>query len=275
MTARGDADVRSAAAHDGAGARGADRAAARDGDGAGARGADRAAARDGYGARPRALLLQHGDYGPPGLLAEWLDERGIAYDLHRTYVGEPMPDPTGYAFVATLGSDRNPNETDDPAVAAELALLRRAVDDDVPVLGLCFGGQALAVVLGGSVETAPRPEIGWTEIETDDPELVPPGPWLEWHFERFSSPPGATEIARTSVATQAFIHGRHLGVQFHPESTVEIVEQWAESDRDRVGDVAVDATPAQRAAAREAAFALFDGFLERANEAAPVAARRG
>jgi GMP synthase-like glutamine amidotransferase len=250
MTARDDADVRGAAAQDGAGARGG-------------------------GRRRRALLLQHGDYGPPGLLAEWLDERGIAYDLHRTYVGEPMPDPTGYAFVATLGSDRNPNETDDPSIAAELVLLRKAVELDVPVLGLCFGGQALAVVLGGSVETAPRPEIGWTEIETDDAELVPPGPWLEWHFERFSTPPGATEIARTSVATQAFIHGRHLGVQFHPESTVEIVEQWAESDRDRVGEVAVDATPEQRAAARTAAFALFDGFLERANEAAPVAARRG
>jgi GMP synthase-like glutamine amidotransferase len=250
--------------------------AAGDRDGAGRHdGGARRAARDGRGAGVRALLLQHGDYGPPGLLGEWLDERGIAYDLHRTYVGEPMPDPSGYAFVATLGSDLNPNDTHEPAVAEELVLLRRAVDEDVPVLGLCFGGQALAAVLGGSVETAPQPEIGWTTIETDEPELVPPGPWLEWHFERFTTPPGATEIARTSVGPQAFRHGRHLGVQFHPESTVEIVERWAESDRERVGDVDIAVTPEQRAAAREAAFALFDGFLERANVAAPVAARRG
>jgi GMP synthase-like glutamine amidotransferase len=238
------------------------------------RGASGAAARDAAG--PRALLLQHGDYGPPGLLAEWLDERGIAYDLHRTYVGVPMPaDPSGYAFVVSLGYDRNPNETDEPAVAAELVLLRRAVELDVPVLGLCFGGQALAAVLGGRVETAPEPEVGWTTIETDEPELVPPGPWLEWHFERFTTPPGATEIARTDRATQAFRHGRHLGVQFHPETTVEIVEQWRESDRERVGDVDIDATPERRAAARDATFTLFDGFLERANAAAAVAARRG
>ena len=102
------------------------------------------------------------------------------------------------------------------------------------MLGLCFGGQALAAALGGTVERAPRPELGWTEIETDEPELVPPGPWLEWHYERFTTPPGATEIARTAAATQAFRHGRHLGVQFHPESTVEIVERWAASDRDRL-----------------------------------------
>jgi GMP synthase-like glutamine amidotransferase len=222
----------------------------------------------------RALLLQHGDWGPPALLAEWLDERGIPYDVHRTYVGEPMPDPSRYAFVASLGSNRNPNDTDDPAVADELVLLRRAIDHDVPVLGLCFGGQALAVALGGSVETAPQPELGWTEIETDEPDLVPPGPWLQWHYERFSLPPGATEIARTDKATQAFRHGRHLGVQFHPESTVEIVERWAALDYERAGHVDLAATQDEREAARAAAFALFDGFLERAT-AAPIAARRG
>jgi GMP synthase-like glutamine amidotransferase len=231
------------------------------------------AARDGAGGR--ALVLQHGEWAPPGLLAEWLDERGIPYDLHRTYLGEPMPDPGDYAFIATLGSNRNPNDTDDPAVAAELVFLRRAIEAGVPVLGLCFGGQALAAALGGDVEPAPQPELGWTTIETDEPELVPPGPWLEWHYDRFTTPPGATEIARTGAASQAFRHGPHLGVQFHPESTVEIVEQWVAIDRERAGHVDVAATPEQRAAARRAAFALFDGFLQRANEAAALAARRG
>jgi hypothetical protein len=63
-------------------------------------------------------------------------------------------------------------------------------------------------------------------------------------------------------------------VQFHPESTVEIVGQWAAIDRERAGHVDLAATPEQREAARAAAFALFDGFLERAT-AAPIAARRG
>jgi GMP synthase-like glutamine amidotransferase len=229
-----------------------------------------------------ALILQHGDWGPPGLLAEWLDERGIPYEIHRTYVGEPMPDPDGYAFVASLGSNRNPRDTDDPAVAAELVLLREAIEHDVPILGLCFGGQALAAALGAEIETAPTPELGWTEIETDDPELVPAGPWLEWHYERFTLPPGATELARTPHATQAFRHGRHLGVQFHPESTPEIVAHWAASDGERLarlglgdGSQLIAATAEERNAARAAAFTFFDGFLAIVNDpAAPAAAVR-
>jgi GMP synthase-like glutamine amidotransferase len=238
----------------------------------------------GNGAVPQrpALILQHGDWGPPGLLAAWLEERGIPYEIHRTYVGEPMPDPAGYRFVASLGSNRNPRDTHDPAVAAELVFLGAAIRRDVPVLGLCFGGQALAAALGAEIETAPTPELGWTQIETDDPELVPPGPWLEWHYDRFLLPPGATELARTEHATQAFRHGRHLGVQFHPESTPEIVADWAAADGERLGRLGlgdglhlIEATPEQREAARAAAFALFDGFLAIANDpAAPAAAVR-
>ena len=232
----------------------------------------------------RALVLQHGDSAPPALLGEWLDARGIPYDLHRTDRGAPLPGPAGYAFIASLGSKHSPRDTHEPTVAGVLGLLGRAIEQDVPVLGLCFGGQALAAVLGGTVEPAPEPELGWTEIETDQPELVPPGPWLEWHFERFTTPPGAAEIARNGAATQAFRHGRHLGVQFHPESTVEIVAGWAAKDRDRIAALGhadagarIAATPEERAAARNAAFALFDGFLERAIDpaAAAAAARRG
>ena len=94
----------------------------------------------------------------------------------------------------------------------------------MPVLGLCYGGQVLAAVLGAEVGPAPVAELGWRAIETDDAELVPAGPWLEWHFERFCTPPGAIELARTADAPQAFRIGPHLGVQFHPEATVEIVE---------------------------------------------------
>ena len=60
------------------------------------------------------------------------------------------------------------------------------------------------------------------------PGAIPAGPWLEWHYERFTTPPGAVEVARTADAVQAFRMGPHLGVQFHPESTVEIVAHWAE-----------------------------------------------
>ena len=204
------------------------------------------------------LIRQHVESAPPGLLGEWLEARGIPYVVDRSWEDGPLPDPGEYLFVASLGHTAAPGDTHEPAVAEELELLRTAIARDVPVLGLCFGGEALAAVLGARVERSPVPELGWREIETDAPDLIPPGPWLEWHFERFTTPPGATELARTGHATQAFRLGPHLAVQFHPEATVEIVEGWAEHDG---VEAALHASPEQRAAAREAAFRLFDAFV--------------
>lgn len=217
-----------------------------------------------------ALVLQHGDWGPPGLLGEWAAARGLPLEIHRADLGEPLPALDGQAFVVSLGSPHNPADTHVPEVAAELRFVESAVERGVPVLGLCFGGQVLAKVLGGEIERAPRPELGWHTISSSAPDLVPEGPWLQWHFDRFTLPPGADELARSAVAVQAFTHGRHLGVQFHPESTIEIVSSWARSDRERLEALGIDDGEAllvrgrhHADAAARAAFDLFDAFWER------------
>lgn len=217
------------------------------------------------------LIRQHEEMTPPGLLVDWLRERGIPFEVHPSWNGAAVPDPTDYSFVASLGSPHSPNDTHEPAVVEELKLIETAVGREVPVLGLCFGGEVLSAVLGGRVERAPKPELGWREIETDDPATVPAGPWLEWHYERFTTPPGAVELARTADAVQAFRLGPHLGVQFHPESTVEIVARWASMDTERTaalgiedGEALLAVAPERREAARRAAFRLFDAFLARA-----------
>jgi GMP synthase-like glutamine amidotransferase len=216
------------------------------------------------------LVRQHLDVAPPGLLAEWLGSRGFAYELSPSWADGAPLEPEDYAFVVSLGHEMGVADAHDRAVAAEVRLIGRAVERGVPVLGLCFGGQVLASVLGGRVEPAATPELGWREIETDDPDLVPAGPWLEWHFDRFTTPPAAEEIARTAAATQAFVSGPHLGTQFHPETTTDIVTGWARLHATRLPALGIDdaeallaASPQQRAAARDAAFRLFDAFVER------------
>jgi GMP synthase-like glutamine amidotransferase len=228
------------------------------------------------------LVRQHEEMTPPGLLVEWLEERGIPYEVHHSYKGKAVPDPTSYAFVASLGSPYGPNDTHEPGVVDELGLVGAAVEKDVPVLGLCFGGEVLSAVLGGRVERAPVPELGWREIETDDPGAIPAGPWLEWHYERFTTPPGAVEVARTKDAAQAFRMGPHLGVQFHPESTVEIVARWADMDTENLGGLGIEdgrrlleVEAGVEEAAREGAFRLFDAFFERARKSGKIAGEAG
>ncbi len=118
--------------------------------------------------------------------------------------------------------------------------MEKAVQDDVPVLGLCFGGQMLARVLGGEVSRGDVAEIGWLPVRTTDPELVPQGPWFQWHFDTFTTPPGATLIAESDVAPQAFVWGRSLGLQFHPEVTPEIMHDWVRAYRHELDEEGVD-----------------------------------
>lgn len=230
----------------------------------------------------RALVIRHEHVTEPGRVGERLTERG--YDLTvLTVVPEPryhapdvhfdFPEADGWDLIVSLGAPWSVYDVDAIGswIDGELALLRKAHHLGVPVLGICFGAQALATALGGAVERSPRPEIGWTEVGTDDPSLVPSGPWFQWHFDRCVLPPGAVEMARNAVCPQAFRVGRSLGVQFHPEITTEMLRGWIElgggADCLRHGvdpDDLLARTRAMEPSARADTRRLVDGFLDQA-----------
>jgi GMP synthase (glutamine-hydrolysing) len=97
---------------------------------------------------------------------------------------------------------------------------------------------------------------------------VSEGPWFQWHFDTFSTPPGATLIAETDAGPQAFVSGRHLGVQFHPEVTPEIMETWVRTYRHELDDEGVDPdalleeTDRRAEDSRRASQALLRRYLE-------------
>ena len=217
-----------------------------------------------------ALVLQHGRAGPPGVLGDWLAERRIAATVHRANKDPFPPDPSGFDLVASLGSDLSAAATDPAWIGDEVRFLGAAAEAGVPVLGLCFGGQALAIALGGSVRPADEPEVGWMDVITEDPAALPAGPWLHFHWEVFDPPPGARVLARSAAGAAAFELGPHLATQFHPEVTPEIADEWARLDAERLDELGVDraallaAGREAEAAARANAFRLFDRWREAA-----------
>jgi len=97
----------------------------------------------------------------------------------------------------------------------------------VTVFGVCFGSQVLAHALGGAVRRAAQAEIGCIRVQSDVPDVVAEGPWMEWHYDVVDLPSGATELARTAVGPQAWSLGRSFSTQFHPEVHEGIVRRWA------------------------------------------------
>src|SRR5438477_12203704 len=111
------------------------------------------------------LILMHGKDGPPARFGEWLQARELPFEVHPIWE-QPPPDPRDFSFVATLGSESSAADTNG-WVPTEIAMLREAVAAEVPVFGMCFGGQALSVALGGGVEVMDMAEIGWVRLQSD------------------------------------------------------------------------------------------------------------
>ena len=188
----------------------------------------------GYGTGPgvavtqRLLVIEHGAYAPAGLLGEWAADRKLAVQTVALHAGEQLPASTaGYRAAVSLGSAHAAYDDTVPWLAAELAFLDRLLAAEVPVLGICFGAQALARVLGARLYRLSAPEIGWVQAPGSCPAM-PEGPWLSWHYDAFDLPSGAAELASNEVSVQAFSLGPHTGVQFHPEATQPIARSWAE-----------------------------------------------
>lgn len=214
----------------------------------------------------RLLVIQQQPDAPAGLLGEWAADRGwTVTTLDAPRVGA-WPEPGAFDAVAALGSDRSVHASTDAWIAAEIAFLRRAHDARVPVLGICFGAQALAAALGGRVGRSPVIEIGWYELSERSPALPLEGEWFEWHEDAFEPPPEASTLGRTSAGVQGFSLDLSVGVQFHPEVTPEIVERWLDGGRAELaqhridGDGVLARTRARAALSRARALTLFDAI---------------
>lgn len=220
----------------------------------------------------RALVVKPHRLSATGFVGEALGARGIELVEHVASEDGPPPGLDGFDLMLVMGAPWSVYGPEvEPWIEGVLETLRRAVRRDVPVLGVCFGAQALAAALGAEVRRAEADELGWREVSTEDPELVAAGPWFLWHSDTFDLPPGAREIARTERGDpQAYVLGPHVCVQFHPEADVTIVRAWMDhDDSDFVNaglspGAVLEETGLREAEARDRADALVGGFLKRA-----------
>jgi GMP synthase-like glutamine amidotransferase len=176
----------------------------------------------------RVVVVKHHQIDDAGFIGAAFTARGAQVRVHLFPDDGPFPDLTEIDHIVVLGAAWSVYDETKVGdwIGAELDWLRTATDVGVPVLGICFGAQALTAALGGSVVPAPRMEIGWRTVETFEPDLIEAGPWLEFHGDQCILPPEARLLARSEVCAQAFTIGRNLAVQFHPEVDGAQVRRW-------------------------------------------------
>lgn len=195
------------------------------------------------------LVVENDLSAPIGMLDGWLREAGAELVMCSPATGQPLPaDLAGYSALVVLGGGMGANDDERAGWLPRLRqLLAEAVRTELPTLGVCLGAQLLAAATGGRVRTAETPEYGSQlvakrQAAAADPLFreVPITPdVLQWHVDEISElPPGAVLLASSPVCeVQAFRLGRLAwGLQFHIETTPEIVALWARQDAELLQD---------------------------------------
>ncbi len=187
-------------------------------------------------------IFRHAPTEGPGYFAEFLDERGIPWQLICIDAGEAVPSDTSkFSGLVFMGGPMSVND-DLPWIPQVLAIIRNAVARDIPVLGHCLGGQLISKAMGGLVTRNPVKEIGWGKATVSDNDTA--RAWFgsiqsfeafHWHGETFNLPQGATHLLSSAhCENQAYAIGKHLALQCHVEMNEQMIRDWCEVGADEI-----------------------------------------
>jgi GMP synthase (glutamine-hydrolysing) len=187
------------------------------------------------------LVFQHDPFEDLGAFTEVLEKQGARCRVIHLYQGEmPAEEWERISALIILGGPMGVyDEEQFPFLRWEKRIIRAAIDEAVPLLGVCLGAQLIAATLGAPVYHGPVKEIGWNPIS-----ITPHGQVdsllgylpenatvFQWHGDGFDLPSGAIRLASSvNYENQAFRMGKNIyALQFHLEVTPRMIERWIDA----------------------------------------------
>lgn len=181
-----------------------------------------------------AWIFQHVPFEGPGAFAPWLLSFGYDVRTFHWWEHASPPDLSDVDVAISMGGPMSVNDTQEfPWLLQEQYWLRSAMEEELPVIGVCLGAQNMAAALGASVKANPEREIGWWPIQDVQNPASNPLPVLHWHGETFEIPEGSVHLEESEgCRNQSFLWGeRALGLQYHMEATRESLTSLIENCR--------------------------------------------
>ena len=187
----------------------------------------------------KALIITHVKSEGPGTLGDFLISQNIDVERVKLSQGKVLPkDPLEYDAIITMGGPMSVHDGGRyPFLSEEIGFLRKAMEGDVPLLGVCLGAQLIARACDAWVGKANKKELGWKNIfitEEGKKDMLFQGiprvmRVFQWHEDTFKIPEGAKFLATGwDCENQAFRYRNAFGLQFHIEVTREMFCQWFE-----------------------------------------------
>ncbi|TRZ70723.1 MAG: GMP synthase [Nitrosopumilaceae archaeon] len=187
------------------------------------------------------LVVQNTRIEGSGYLGELLANDG--FTIHSVNAKHETLPEKKYSLLIILGAPESANE-DLPYLQAEQKLIKKTVDDNIPVLGICLGSQLIAKTFGGKVYHGPKKEIGFyhdLKIDTNSKlfsGFTNPFTVFHWHGDTFDLPEGAVRLAHSeNYQNQAFQINSAVGLQFHLEVNAEMVNLWLDKTREKLEQI--------------------------------------
>jgi len=198
------------------------------------------------------IIFEHSPFGPACRIASVLAEFGRELDIRHLHAEDRIPSPDvlqEVEAVISLGGSMNvePDDLEQYSwMREEMEFIRQAHEMEVPLVGVCLGGQLIAAALGGEVGRldSEAAEIGWHGIQltTQGIEDVvfngqpPLQHQFHWHTRCVKQlPPDAVPLAASTMTDiQAFrVGNRSYGFQFHFEVDRALIKQWSHDHPDQ------------------------------------------
>lgn len=166
----------------------------------------------------KTLIIQHEPETPAGSTLQWLQQKNIPFTIVDAKTGS-FPDPVSFNNLIICGGSMNVDEENfHPWLKKEKDFLKKCLNQNKNILGLCLGSQLMAEVLGATVQSMKTWEIGWYPVRLEQENQSPS--FFHWHGYHSSLPAGAQLLAHSDVcAVQGFQWKSNVtGFQFHPEA---------------------------------------------------------